>query len=160
MGHGVGAGVAVVGGDDDVQQAALGRPPRSWTLPPISARVAIFLGLRASNSSSTRGRPWVISPPATPPVWKVRMVSWVPGSPMDCAAMMPTASPGPQACRWPGSCRSTWRTRRCGAAGQHGADLDGVDAEGSSSVGVVGSSCDPWRCSTSPVPGFRMSWTG
>ena len=29
------------------------------------------------------------------PVWNVRMVSWVPGSPMDWAAMMPTASPGP-----------------------------------------------------------------
>ena len=31
--------------------------------------------------------------PAMPPVWKVRMVSWVPGSPMDWAAMTPTASP-------------------------------------------------------------------
>ena len=54
---------------------------------------AIFFGFLASNSSSTRGRPCVISSPATPPVWKVRMVSCVPGSPMDCAAMMPTASP-------------------------------------------------------------------
>ena len=64
------------------------------TVPPMSASVASRLGLRASNSSSTRGRPWVMSSPvATPPVWKVRMVSWVPGSPMDCAAMMPTASP-------------------------------------------------------------------
>ena len=26
---------------------------------------------------------------ATPPMWKVRMVSWVPGSPIDWAAMMP-----------------------------------------------------------------------
>ena len=34
-----------------------------------------------------------MSSPATPPVWNVRMVSWVPGSPIDCAAMMPTASP-------------------------------------------------------------------
>ena len=65
------------------------------TRPLISASWAIFLGLRASKSSSTRGRPWVMSPPATPPVWKVRMVSWVPGSPMDWAAMMPTASPSP-----------------------------------------------------------------
>ena len=32
-------------------------------------------------------------PVATPPVWKVRIVSCVPGSPMDWAAMMPTASP-------------------------------------------------------------------
>ena len=30
---------------------------------------------------------------AVPPMWKVRMVSWVPGSPIDCAAMTPTASP-------------------------------------------------------------------
>ncbi len=28
-----------------------------------------------------------------PPMWKVRIVSWVPGSPIDCAAMTPTASP-------------------------------------------------------------------
>ncbi len=34
-----------------------------------------------------------MSAPATPPVWNVRMVSCVPGSPIDCAAMMPTASP-------------------------------------------------------------------
>ena len=45
------------------------------TVPLISASVASRLGLRASNSSSTRGRPWVMSSPvATPPVWKVRMV--------------------------------------------------------------------------------------
>ena len=30
---------------------------------------------------------------AVPPTWKVRMVSWVPGSPIDSAAMTPTASP-------------------------------------------------------------------
>ena len=30
---------------------------------------------------------------AVPPMWNVRMVSCVPGSPMDCAAMTPTASP-------------------------------------------------------------------
>ena len=60
------------------------------------ATVAIFarpFGLRASNSSTMRGRPCVMSAPATPPVWNVRMVSCVPGSPIDCAAMMPTASP-------------------------------------------------------------------
>ena len=34
-----------------------------------------------------------MSAPATPPVWNVRMVSCVPGSPIDCAAMIPTASP-------------------------------------------------------------------
>ena len=30
---------------------------------------------------------------ATPPMWNVRMVSCVPGSPIDWAAMTPTASP-------------------------------------------------------------------
>ncbi len=55
--------------------------------------IALPLGVRASKSSTTRGSPWVMSSPATPPVWKVRMVSWVPGSPIDWAAMMPTASP-------------------------------------------------------------------
>ena len=63
------------------------------TTPPTSAIFARPFGLRASNSSTMRGRPCVMSAPATPPVWNVRMVSCVPGSPIDCAAMMPTASP-------------------------------------------------------------------
>ena len=53
---------------------------------------AVLRGTRASNSSCTRGRPPVMSSP-TPPWWKVRMVSCVPGSPIDWAATMPTASP-------------------------------------------------------------------
>ena len=40
-----------------------------------------------------------------PPVWNVRIVSWVPGSPMLCAAMIPTAAPSstssPVASDWP-----------------------------------------------------------
>ena len=68
-------------------------PSSIETLPSASAICARPFGLRASNSSTTRGRPWVMSRPATPPVWKVRMVSWVPGSPIDWAAMIPTASP-------------------------------------------------------------------
>ena len=63
------------------------------TRPAASVIGALPLGVRASNSSTTRGRPCVMSSPATPPVWKVRIVSWVPGSPIDWAAMMPTASP-------------------------------------------------------------------
>ena len=62
--------------------------------PSTGAMCDWAFGLRASNSSTTLGRPWVMSAPATPPVWNVRMVSWVPGSPIDWAAMMPTASPG------------------------------------------------------------------
>ena len=69
------------------------------TVPSISVIVAWPLGIRASNSSSTRGRPWVMSSPATPPVWKVRIVSCVPGSPIDWAAMMPTA--WPSSTSWP-----------------------------------------------------------
>ena len=68
-------------------------PSSIFTRPPMVASVAAALGLRASKSSTTRGRPWVMSSPATPPVWKVRIVSCVPGSPMDCAATVPTASP-------------------------------------------------------------------
>ena len=63
------------------------------TAPSCSAIFARPLGRRASNSSTTRGRPCVMSAPATPPVWNVRIVSCVPGSPIDCAATMPTASP-------------------------------------------------------------------
>ena len=63
------------------------------TSPESSVIWAMPLGLRASKSSTTRGSPCVMSSPAIPPVWKVRIVSWVPGSPIDCAAMMPTASP-------------------------------------------------------------------
>ena len=67
--------------------------------------MAAPFGVRASNSSTTRGRPWVMSSPTMPPVWKVRMVSWVPGSPIDWAAMTPTASPSsiisPVASDWP-----------------------------------------------------------
>ncbi len=63
------------------------------TTPFISEMVAFPLGIRASNNSWTRGKPWVISSPATPPVLKVRIVNWVPGSPIDWAAIIPTASP-------------------------------------------------------------------
>src|SRR3546814_19109577 len=59
-----------------------------------------------------------------PPMWKVRIVSWVPGSPIDCAAMTPTASPaltgvprarGAEERRVGKACVSTWRSRwtRC-----------------------------------------------
>ena len=53
------------------------------TTPLARARRAEPRGVRASNSSTTRGRPPAMSLPATPPVWKVRMVNCVPGSPID-----------------------------------------------------------------------------
>ena len=66
------------------------------TLPDSRAISATPFGLRASNSSTTRGSPCVMSAPATPPVWNVRIVSCVPGSPIDWAATIPTASPRSQ----------------------------------------------------------------
>ena len=64
------------------------------TIPSISVTIAIPFGFLASKSSSTLGRPCVISAtPATPPEWIVLIVSCVPGSPIDCAAIIPTASP-------------------------------------------------------------------
>jgi hypothetical protein len=50
---------------------------RISTVPPLIARYSV---------SETERVP-------TPPVWNVRMVSCVPGSPIDWAAMMPTARP-------------------------------------------------------------------
>src|SRR6478736_1416897 len=71
--------------------------------PAASAIGATPFGVRASKSSWIRGRPWVMSspPPAetAPPVWKVRMVSWVPGAGADA-----------------------------GLTGEYGADLDLGDA--------------------------------
>ena len=64
-----------------------------WPAKGATVAWAERVVLRASNSSSARGNPWVMSTPATPPVWNVRMVSWVPGSPMDWAAITPTAVP-------------------------------------------------------------------
>jgi hypothetical protein len=63
------------------------------TSPSVSETTAGFFGIRRSKISSIRGRPVVMSVPATPPAWKVRSVSCVPGSPIACAAMIPTASP-------------------------------------------------------------------
>ena len=51
------------------------------------------LEARLTKREPARGKPLVMSIPATPPVWNVRIVNWVPGSPIDCAATMPTASP-------------------------------------------------------------------
>ena len=77
---------------------------------------------------------------AVPPMWKVRMVSWVPGSPMDCAAMTPTASPisttfaGGQIAPVAAHANAAPRL-----AGEHGADFHPLDAgrlDGSSQVFV------------------------
>ena len=65
------------------------------TTPEVRARVALPFGAagleQLDHAGQTAGD--VAAAGATPPVWKVRMVSWVPGSPIDWAAMTPTASP-------------------------------------------------------------------
>ncbi len=72
-----------------------------FTVPAASAiGDTDFGGARLEELPSRGGGPCVMSSAdATPPVWKVRIVSWVPGSPIDWAAMMPTASP--MSTRWP-----------------------------------------------------------
>ncbi len=66
--------------EDDV--AALGR------LAPGAGRGTCTLPAERTRISG------VLKPPeATPPMWNVRIVSCVPGSPIDWAAMMPTESP-------------------------------------------------------------------
>ena len=69
---------------DMVRVMAMRRPWPSLT----TARFLIFtlpLKLDSMNDWSTTF--------AVPPMWKVRIVSCVPGSPIDWAAMTPTASP-------------------------------------------------------------------
>ncbi len=59
-----------------------------------SVRVAVFrftyLGMPPKRDSMSLLAPRAS---AAPPTWNVRMVSCVPGSPIDWAAMIPTASP-------------------------------------------------------------------
>lgn len=54
----------------------------------------VLITLEALMISLIRGTPCVILMPATPAKWKVFRVICVPGSPIDCAAMAPTADPG------------------------------------------------------------------
>ena len=62
--------------------------------------LAVRVGEQVGAAQNCTVPSWLASrndcePPwAMPPMWKVRIVSCVPGSPIDCAAMMPTASPG------------------------------------------------------------------
>ena len=62
---------------DTTGTSAHSRPSVYFTMPSA----------RAGRSASSAMRAEV------PPMWNVRSVSCVPGSPMDCAARMPTASP-------------------------------------------------------------------
>ena len=59
--------------------------------------------LQVVQANRAAGLTWMLSiavaRDAAPPMWNVRIVSCVPGSPIDCAAMTPTASP--TLTRWP-----------------------------------------------------------
>jgi hypothetical protein len=65
---------------------------RDVTVPSTVEIKASYLGVLASNNSSTLVRPCVISHHsfATQPVWKVRIVNCVPGSQIDWAAIIQT----------------------------------------------------------------------
>ena len=62
-------------------------PSASFTSTALMSRCSTVPPSHALMSFS------IERPVATPPVWNVRIVSCVPGSPMDWAAMMPTARP-------------------------------------------------------------------
>ena len=67
---------------------------RAMTICSPSALVSRLAPRSCSVPSWLASRKDCEPPWAMPPMWKVRIVSWVPGSPIDWAAMMPTASPG------------------------------------------------------------------
>ena len=70
-----------------------GRAPMAISRPRLSMIVAHARYSTGAVRDQPRARHRSPLACATPPVWKVRMVSCVPGSPIDCAAMTLTASP-------------------------------------------------------------------
>ena len=72
----------------------------------------VFIALHFLSPCS-RSLVWKSEPSKAPPVWKVRIVSCVPGSPMLCAAMVPLG--WPIAASFPGVERSSPSNRRDGA---------------------------------------------
>ena len=67
---------------------------RAMVICSPSALVSRLAPRNCSTPSWLASRNDCDPPCAMPPMWKVRIVSCVPGSPIDWAAMMPTASPG------------------------------------------------------------------
>ncbi|OUJ96476.1 hypothetical protein BXA18_04795, partial [Acinetobacter baumannii] len=53
-----------------------------------------FNSIYMMSDSGARGSAAQIRQLAAPPTWNVRIVNCVPGSPIDCAAITPTDSPG------------------------------------------------------------------
>ena len=100
--------------------------------------MAMLLGRRLSDSSSTQGRPHIISSAdAIPPVWKVRMGQLMPGSPMDSAAITHRlAQTNRLAVGHIGAVAACADTGLC-TAGQQAADLQAGDAGCLDLVGIV-----------------------
>ncbi len=65
------------------EPSVTGSRPSTATMP--SNRTVPLWRVSRVDCSATRD--------AVPPMWKVRIVNWVPGSPIDWAAMTPTARP-------------------------------------------------------------------
>ena len=59
-----------------------------------TVRTGVFIFVDALINSSKRGTPNVTFFALFPALWNVFNVIWVVGSPTDCAAMVPTISPG------------------------------------------------------------------
>ena len=128
--------------------------------PPNSAMIASPFGLRASKSSSTRGRPCVISPPATPPVVEgthgqlcTRLTDGLCRDDADCLTDLN---------RLTGCHVGTVALRThtdMGLTGQDGTDLDGISAHVSSTPAITAAArfgVHIWFASTittSPVSG-------
>jgi hypothetical protein len=70
-------------------------PSRLVTMRVPSGVVTVVMRSNCATPSTLLFRTVVAAMrAAVPPMWKVRSVSCVPGSPIDCAARIPTASPG------------------------------------------------------------------
>jgi len=67
---------------------------------------------------------------AVPPMWKVRMVSWVPGSPMDCAAMTRRLAHLHHLAGAEVTAIAEDADAALGLAGEDRANLDALDARG------------------------------
>ena len=76
-----------------VRDGDVGRPVDDDVAALLCPSTALTLWNRMTPSFLASSWDCSRPPMAMPPMWKVRMVSWVPGSPMDWAATMPTASP-------------------------------------------------------------------
>ena len=106
--------------DHACRRAARCRP---WPRPPAGPGSGPCRRACASSVDCSETRD------AVPPMWNVRIVSCVPGSPIDCAAMTPTARPSSTSS--PGrevAAVALGAAAAAARAGQHRTDADLLDA--------------------------------